>query len=172
MSFSYPGGEPSSKASLRIVRYCLSEPDFLNLEIFASNGQQSGAHEFYCNVDHLRRAAKALAVFPSDRNDEFLWTLGSDYQADLGDGFSSFRVFVSDSLGHCAIQLRFNNNLELPDRAVTDFCIKTEAAKVNLLGELFSDFARLKHGELWWNAEAGGLDDEQAREWASFRKPR
>ena len=160
------------KTSLRFLRYTLSEPELLNLRIIASNGQQSGEHEFYCGVDHLRKAGAALSEFPRSLNDEFLWEFGADYQRDRGDGFSCFRVFVFNNRGHCAIQLRFNNNLELPDRAVTDFCIRAEAAKLSLLGELFTEFSKLKHGEFWWDTEAGGLDDEPTREWAAARQPR
>ncbi len=162
----------ATKTSLQLFRYTMGEPELLNLGIIASNGQQSGAHEFFCSVDDVRRAGRELSVFPGHRNDEFLWELETIYPSDGGTGASFFRVFVFNGRGHCAIQVRFDNNLELPDRAVTDFCIKAEAAKLNLLGDLLSKFARLKHGELWWDTQAGGFDDEPALEWASFQRPR
>lgn len=160
------------KTSLQLFRYTLSEPDFLTLGIVASNGQQSGTHEFCCYAHDIRNAGKALSGFPRHRNDEFLWRFSSTFPGDPGDGFSSFRAFVFNNRGHSAIQVKFDNNLEIPDRAITDFCIKAEVAKLNLLGEIFLEFSELKHEELWWDTQAGGLDDEPAREWVAFQRPR
>lgn len=157
------------EAFLRITRYPYEEPYHLNLMVSASNGCQSGSLEIFCAADDLGEAAKVLTIFPRHSTDAFLWELGSEYPEDRFAFYFRFHVFALNSGGGCAIHLRFNNNLELPDRAVTDFCVKAETTKVNLLGELFSDFARLKHEELWWNTKAGGLDDELVREWASSR---
>jgi hypothetical protein len=60
-------------------------------------------------------------------------------------------------LGHCAIHLRFNNNGELPDREISEFCIEAEPLALNRLGKLIEKFAQLKHEILYWDLISGEL---------------
>lgn len=139
--------------------------------MLASNGSYSGKLEFYCNAEDLSRAGRALTDFPQDRTSEFLWELGSERPEDRYAFYIRFRVFVVDNLGGCAIQIRFNTNEDLPDREIVEFCVTSEASKVNLLGELLVEFAKLEHRHIWWDTKAGALDDNPVRPWAASTSP-
>jgi hypothetical protein len=69
-----------------------------------------------------------------------------------------FRVFAVNSVGHCAIQLRLNNNETLPHRELAEFCIRdVEPAQLNRLAQLLKQFAELKHEVLEWELNDGRL---------------
>jgi hypothetical protein len=142
---------------IRIVRKPYEEPYHLNLVIEASNGVQKGQLEFYDNAEALSHAANELEVFPRHNGQVFLWELGSERPEDRFAFYFRFRVFVVDSVGHCAIQLRFNNNEALPDRQLCEFCIRVEPAQLSRLAQLLKQFSELKHEVLEWGFNDGRL---------------
>jgi hypothetical protein len=122
-----------------------------------SNGIQSSEMEFYINTESLVEFADALEAFPKQKDHVFLWEIGSETPEDRWAYYLRLRAFTLNSTGHCAIQIRWNNNESLPDRVVTDFCIKAEAGQINRLGELFRKFAKLEHQILEWSISEGKL---------------
>jgi hypothetical protein len=142
---------------IRVTRKPYEEPYNLNLVMEASNGTQTARLEFYDNADALSSVAKELEVFPRHKDHVFLWQLGSERPEDRFAFYFRFRVFAVDSLGHCAIHLRFNNNHALPDREVAEFCIHAEPAQLNRLAGLFEQFAKLEHEVLEWALDDGRL---------------
>ncbi|WP_032808991.1 MULTISPECIES: hypothetical protein [Leptospira] len=144
------------KNSLTLIRIPYEEPYQLNLVIEASNGHQAGELEFYDNAESLSLCAKALEAFPKNNKDEFSWELGSENPKDRFAFFFRFRVYLLDSSGHAALNLRLSNNLDHPIRALTDFSIQCEPAGLNSLGLLFKHFSKLEHEKLYWN----GIDGE------------
>jgi hypothetical protein len=46
--------------------------------------------------------------------------IGSEKIEDKFKYYFHFRLFTTDSIGHCAIQLRFNNNEALPERELSE----------------------------------------------------
>ena len=142
---------------IRITRKPYEEPYHLNLVMEASNGIQTARLEFYDNADALPKVAKELEGFPRHKDHVFLWELGSERPEDRFAFYFRFRVFAIDSLGHCAIYLRFNNNDALPDREVAEFCIRAEPAQLDRLAGLFKQFAKLKHEVLEWELGDGQL---------------
>lgn len=143
--------------SIRITRLPYEEPYHVNLVLDVSNGQRSWELEIYDNAESLVSLAENLKVFPRHRDDVFLWELGSEYPEDRWAYYFRFRVFVIDGAGHSAIQIRFNNNKNLPEREVVEFCIKAEPAQINRLGQLCEEFAKLKHELLVWEGNDGSL---------------
>jgi hypothetical protein len=142
---------------IRITRHPYEEPYHINLALDASNGKQKWKLEFYDNAESLTTLADNLEIFPRHKDDVFLWELGSEYSEDRWAYYFRFRVFVTDAVGHCAIQIRFNNNQNLPDKEIVEFCIKAEACQINRLGQLFRKFAGLKHELLVWEGNNGAL---------------
>lgn len=145
------------KPFIRITRHPYEEPYHINLIIEASNGKQRGQLEFYESTESLRTVAENLEVFPRHKDDVFLWELGSEYPEDRCAYYFRFRIFVTDAAGHCAIQIRFNNNQELLEREVVEFCIRAEAGQINRLGQLCRQFSELKHELLVWEGDQGQL---------------
>jgi hypothetical protein len=126
-----------------------------------SNGKQKWKMEYYDNAQSLIEWAKNLEIFPRHKDDVFLWELGSERPEDRYAYYFRFRVFTTDSAGHCAIQVRFNNNEDLPDREIAEFCIRAEAAQINRLGQLCRHFAELKHAVLEWEGNDGRLHESR-----------
>ena len=129
----------------------------MNLVMSASNGHAVGMLEFYLNADALLEWAEGMEKFPTHAKSVYLWEIGSEYLEDRFAYYFRLRLLTVDSLGHCAIQLRFNNNAALPDREISEFCIRSEAAQINRLGQLFREFSKLKHQVLHWTLTDGQL---------------
>jgi hypothetical protein len=142
---------------ITITRIPYEEPYHIRLVIVASNGPSQGQLEIYINPEVFLSLADVLEAFPRHSSDVHLWELGSERPEDRFAYYFRFRLFTTDSTGHCAIQLRFNNNLGLPDREITEFCIEVEPASLTRLGTLIREFAQLKHEVLNWNLAEGKL---------------
>jgi hypothetical protein len=143
--------------SIKITRYPYEEPHHLNLVIEATNGRLRGQLEVYINAKDLLELADELEAFPRHASAVYLWELGSEKPEDRFAHYFRFRLFTTDSLGHCAIQLRFNNNRDLPDREISEFCIPAEPSELNRFGKLVRKFARLEHEVLYWEPSGGDL---------------
>ena len=126
---------------IRIIRQPYEEPYLLNLIIQACHEHQGTSLEYYCNADDLIKCAEALENFPRHSKDSFVWEFGSEVLIPRSEEYVEnkcayffFRVFTTDSTGHCAIQLRTNNNESyLPDRKLAEFCIRAQPSQINLL---------------------------------------
>src|SRR6185369_15402945 len=103
-------------AYIRITRMPYEEPYHTHLVMEASNGRQRWEFEYYASVKSLIEWATRLEVFPRHKTDVYLFELGSERPEDRSAYYFRFRVFTTDSRGHCAIHLRFNNNEDLPRR--------------------------------------------------------
>jgi hypothetical protein len=143
--------------SIKITRYPYEEPYHLNLVMEATNGRIRGQIEFYINSEELIELADEFEVFPGHASAVHLWELGSEKSEDRFAYYFRFRLFTTDSVGYCAIQLRFNNNEDLPDREISEFCIPVEPSGLNRLGKLFREFAKLNHEVLYWEPNDGKL---------------
>jgi hypothetical protein len=155
------------KPFIRITRIPYEEPYHVHLILEASDGESLGVLEYYDNASAFIKWADALEIFPRHSSDVFLHELGSERPEVRFAHYLRFRAFTTDGLGHCAIQLRMNNNSELPYRSISEFCIRAEAADINRLGALCRKFAMLEHEVLHWRLTEGELyatriDAEQA----------
>jgi len=150
-------GDNCMKPCIKIIRQPYEEPYHLNLIIAASNGRQSGEFEFYINADNLVEIANELEQFPRHETHVYLFELGSEKPEDRFAYYFRFRLCTIDSVGHCAIHLRFNNNRDIPYREILEFCIPVEPLSLNRLGKLLRKFSHLKHEVLYWDAEEAKL---------------
>ena len=116
----------------------------------ASNGSTTGSIKFYSHSEELVRWAERLECFPRHASDVFLTEFGSERPEDRFGCYFRFRAFVTDSVGHCALHFRFTNNRDLPDREISEFCVRAEAASINRLGARLRSFAALQHQLLRW----------------------
>lgn len=146
---------------IRIARIPYEEPYHLCLVMRASNGSHRAEITFYVNAKDLIEWADHLEVFPKHGTDVFLWEVGSERPEDRFAHYVRFRAFIHDGSGHCALQLRFNNNQDPPGREVAEFCIRAAASQINHLGRLCRGFAELKHEVLDWWVEDGRLYEKR-----------
>jgi hypothetical protein len=142
---------------IKLTRYPYEEPYHLNLHIEAANERVNGNLEYYCNAKDLTRFGKQLADFTGTPEQEVIYELGSEDPRVRFAFFLSLRVIPLDSLGHCAILIRLNNNREPAERQVTEFSIPAEVADINRLGDLLITFGRLEHRVLEWRVHEGSL---------------
>ena len=142
-------------ASIRITRTPYEEPHHVNLLFEASNDGQSTKFEYYCNATDLSDIADRLEVFPRHNQDVFLYEFGSERLENRHSYYFRLRVFLTNGVGGCAIQIRTNNNQELPDREISEFCIIAESSQINRLGKLFRSYSKLHHAVLYWQVESG-----------------
>lgn len=136
---------------IKIERIPYEEPYHLQLVWDVSNGNITSSFDFYVGTDALKEIADTLEVFPRHASDVYLFEIGSEHPEDRFAYYFRFRVFTTDSRGHCAIQIRFNNNRDLPHKEITEFCIEAEAAGINKLGNLFRAFSKLESELLLWS---------------------
>lgn len=149
-----------------ITRYPYEEPYHLNLVMSVSNGSTSGALEFYINAETLIAWAFAYEKFPRHAQSVYLWEAGSERAEDRFAYYLRMQLFTTDAWGHSALQIRLNNNQDLPDREIVDMCIRAEPAQINQLGALFGWFSKLEHQVLYWSRSEGQLFEtiEQAEQ--------
>ena len=145
------------KPRIRITRRPYEEPHHIDLTLEACNGRSFARIEYYMNATSLVEWADHLEVFPRHRSDVFLFQVGSERPEDRWAYYLRLRVFLIDAAGHCAVQVRFNNNSDLPDREIAEFCLFAEASQINRLGRLCRNFAGLNHTVLDWWVEDGTL---------------
>jgi hypothetical protein len=142
---------------IRLVRYPYEEPFHLNLVMIASNGGVRGRSEFYIGASELISWADSMEAFPMHARSVLLCEIGSERPEDWWAYYFRLRVFTVDAQGHSAIQFRFNNNRDLPDREITEFCVRADPAPINRLGQLCRVFANMKHEVLEWSPTSGQL---------------
>ena len=142
---------------IKLTRYPYEEPYHLNLHIEAANERVNGNLEYYCNAEDLTKLGKQLADFTGTPKDEVVYELGSEDPRVRFAFCLSLRVLRLDSIGHCAILIRLNNNREPAERQVTEFSIRAEVADINRLGDLLIAFGRLGHRVLEWRVREGTL---------------
>ena len=136
---------------LRIERIPYEEPYHVQLVWSVSNGNTSSNFEYYDNADSLKEMADALEAFPRHSSDVFLYEIGSEKPEDRFAYYFRLRVFTTNSRGSSVIQIRFCNNLDLPNREIVEFCIEAEPAAINRLGKLFREFAKLEKQYMAWS---------------------
>ncbi len=139
-------------AGLRIVRYPYEEPHHVNLVVTASNGRSTAELEIYANADDLREYGTALQEFPLSATHSVLWELGSEQPEERFAFHFRLKFVVTEMTGQCAVVVRFNNNEPLPDTEISAFCIPTEPARLNRLGQQLLRFGKLEEKELVWIA--------------------
>jgi hypothetical protein len=142
---------------IKITRLFYEEPYHLNLLLEASNDSLKSQLGFYTSVGNLIKLADKLEAFSGHPKVVDFWAFGSERPEDRFAYYFRFRVFTRDSLGHSAIHLRFNNNQDLPDREISEFCILVDPASINNLGKLIREFCKLEHEVLYWEPNNGWL---------------
>ena len=149
------------KPSIKITRIPYEEPHHLNLVVEASSERLRGQIEIYVNANDLLNLADGIAdglePIPRQNSDVYLWELGNERPENQSAFYFCLRVFTTNSLGRCAILLRFNNNDSLPHREISEFCIQVEPTGLDRLVKLFREFAKLRHEVLWWEPTGGKL---------------
>jgi hypothetical protein len=147
----------SKSCQIVVRRYPYEEPYHLQIVVSARNEDFSARTDFYCNTDELREIGQALQEFPKRIGDRYEFRYGSDDPADRFYRLVVLGAYTVDSVGHCAIKVKLNQNQGEPDEGICEFSIRADVAAVNRLGALFTEFAELKHLEFQWNPDESAM---------------
>ena len=153
------------KSHLTIRRYEYEEPYHTQLEIVVSNGLFSGSTDIYLGVEQIAEIGESLKKFPTDINDEYCFEHGSEKPEDRYYRYFMIRAYITDSLGHCAIQFHINQNTLEPGDGLCKFSIGSDAAAINRLGNLFLTFSELRHLEFYWSPTEEELFEHHQRKY-------
>lgn len=154
------------KSYIQITRHLYEEPYHLNLVIIASNGLMTGSLEFYTNPNKMDEFGQALKVFPRYEGTPHIWELGAEPDWKRMAWYFLLRAHCMRKSGQCLFHLRFNNNIKPhdkpmhPDPAVSEFCIRTTAERIQKFGGLLREFSKLEHQRLYWTNDEAILDNE------------
>lgn len=116
---------------ISIQRIWTDEDEMLQVEVAASNNRLSAEQDFYVYPAELMRFSEQLQSFPSSLNDVVELRYGEDPKFYC---FFLLRALVLDSVGHCAIELKFDNRSDPPLKAAASFFMAAEAASINSFG--------------------------------------
>jgi hypothetical protein len=139
---------------LNIIRHPYEEPYHVNLSVSAGNASTQAEFEIYANASDLKDVAIALAGFPKQNDDSFLWELGSENEHDRFAFYFRLRVFQVSSTGRCGVELRFNNNQKPPNQQIVEFCMEAFPADLHRLANMFDQFNRFEDLTMEWAVDS------------------
>ena len=102
----------------------------LQVEVSASNGVFAGRVEAYHGLDLAAEWAAALDGFPQHHDDTREVATGTLSDEYAGGG-ATFRFFVLDAAGHCAVRVRLRAADMIRSIASSEFTIRIEASAVD-----------------------------------------
>lgn len=108
-------------------------------------------------VQDLADIGNKLERFPERVGDECRYEYGLQDPSQHRYRYLLIRAYTTDAAGHCAIQVKMNNNWREPDEGVCEFSIQAEAAAINRLGSLLKRFSKWEHLELLWQLDGEEL---------------
>jgi len=141
------------KPFIRIDRYPFEEPYNFQIRLRMTNGKLLGDAEIYVAALEIAAWGAALSDFPRHRDQVYLWEVGSEHPEDRWSYYMRLRAWVTDSVGHCALHIRYNNNRDLPHREIFEFSTPMDAASLNRLGQSLASFSSADHEVLIWTQD-------------------
>lgn len=151
------------KTKLIVRRHEYEEPYHTQLEFIASNGSFYASTDIYCGVQQIREIGEGLRQFPRKVGDEYRFEYGSEDPKDRYYRYFHLRAYTTDNVGHCAIQIKVNQNTIEPYEGQSTFSIRADAAQINRLGDLFLKLSELKELEFHWSPTEAEMFDVHQR---------
>lgn len=135
------------------------EPDLINLEIIATNGDFAvRTAQFYCGRESVEQFGAALSRFPVNAADRPEFSRAAE---NVDDHSPFLRIVAYLEGARTALKFRFveRGYFKVSD-GVAEFSIPAETAAINRLGVLMQEFSKLNHSELHWTPRSGELFTE------------
>ncbi|NCI48993.1 hypothetical protein GWC95_03610 [Sediminibacterium roseum] len=115
-----------------------------------SNNNCSTFLQFYGYDDSFHEFGQSLINFPQTINDTPIFEIGKD---DIKWAYYlNIKVLCYDASGHSAIKIKAINNGDIISGYQSEFTIVAEAASINQLGQLLTNWNPLKTKEVVWNS--------------------
>ena len=106
------------------------DPDYLGVEICASNNRFAGSTRIYAGLSELSEFADRIAGFPSNPQDERNYEFGTRNPGFAG-GYCSLHLHCIDGAGHAILDIAFEDDDRLHETAVAKFSFCTLAADID-----------------------------------------
>ena len=117
---------------IEIEKIWTDDDGMVQLELCASNDMQVGKQDFYFYPEGVSEFGARLQEFPKTQKDEISLEYGADPKFYC---YFSLKALVLDSVGHSALEVKFDNRLDPPSQAQAHFFMKCEPATVNEFGK-------------------------------------
>jgi len=106
------------------------DPDYLGVEIAASNGRFACSTRVFAGLDELGEIADALAGFPASMNDTRMVELGTVNRTHAG-GYVRVSFDTTDTLGHARVAIECVDDDDLYSSGSAAFEFPVEPAGID-----------------------------------------
>jgi hypothetical protein len=106
------------------------DPDYLGIDIRASNDRFGGSARIYAGLTELSEFATRIAGFPTNSVDERNYEFGSRDRGFAG-GYCRLRFRCVDSVGHARVEVALEDDDQRHELASAEFGFPVSAADVD-----------------------------------------
>ena len=108
------------------------DPDYLGIEISASNARFAGATRIYAGLKELSEFADRIAGFPSNPQDTRTYVFGTSEPGFAG-GYCNIQLKCIDNAGHARLDVVLEDDGNLNESATAKLSFRVLAADIDLL---------------------------------------
>ena len=119
------------------------DPDYLGIEIHASNGRYSGSAPIYADHEQLSDVADHISGFPANPREERIYEFGEHGPAFAG-GYCRIALRCSDQAGHIVLEVLIEDYDKL---TMAQFSFQVEAAAIDEFAGRLRGMERARQGE-------------------------
>jgi hypothetical protein len=125
-----------TNAGVLIIKIVDPDPDYLGIEIRASNPRFAGTTRIYAGLLELSELAARIEGFPNNPQDERKYEFGST-EPNIAGGYCSLFLHCIDGVGHSRIDLMLVDDDGRYEGATAEFGFPIIAAEIdNFISEL------------------------------------
>ena len=122
------------------------DPDYLGIEIRASNDRFAGSTRIYAGLAELSEFANRIAGFPSNPKDERNYEFGSPDPGFAG-GHCTFHLQCIDSVGHARLRIALEDDHRLHELATAKLAFPVLAADIDRFTTRLREMEKEQFGE-------------------------
>lgn len=122
------------------------DDDYLGIEISASSDRYAGATRIYAGLDELSEFAALISGFPTNPKDERVYEFGSR-DPGIAGGYCSLRFHTSDMVGHAAVEIEIEDDVQSYKPAMARMTFKTGASHIDHFVQRLREVERDHAGE-------------------------
>ncbi|MBG8552623.1 hypothetical protein [Hymenobacter guriensis] len=119
-------------------------------DVTITRGKIEAHMHFYGNTDAWKEFGRQLTNFPQNVADSHSFESGLNRRHT---DFMVLRAYCYDALGHTALQVLLDNNENLPAKCRLEFSLLAEAASINKLGLLLTNWQVEHDSNILWEAQ-------------------
>jgi hypothetical protein len=122
------------------------DPDYLGIEIRASNDRFAGSTRIYAGLSQLSEFADRIAGFPTNPKDDRRYEFGTPDPGFAG-GYCSFHLQCVDSSGHARLHVAMEDDYRLHELATAKLAFPVLAADIDRFTIRLRDIEKEQFGE-------------------------